>query len=209
MEDQEIESRLQAIEARLKRHEEMKMSRMEQQQVSIRSHTDYIRSRLHSVKEQNNTMSEFFERQKDYYLKLEKSQKNKAKEDKDRLQYLHEINDKRTESVIINQKDIRNKQIEQFQYYDSRLKERAEKVQEVRAVIKEDIDTRKELYLLRKADQEENYMRSQNIHNIYKQKLVEKIIEKRERADKIKEQQLRISELCRTVRHSPLPVALT
>jgi hypothetical protein len=31
-------------------------------------------------------------------------------------------------------------------------------------------------------------MRSLNIHNIYKQKLLEKIIEKRERAEKIKEQ---------------------
>lgn len=58
----------------------------------------------------------------------------------------------------------------------------------MRSVLREDIDTRKELYMLRKADQEENYLRGQNIHNIYKQKLVEKLVEKRERADKIKEQ---------------------
>jgi len=45
-------------------------------------------------------------------------------------------------------------------------------------------------------------MRGQNIHNIYKQKLVERLIEKRERADKIKEQQVRISELCRIVKHA-------
>ena len=69
-------------------------------------------------------------------------------------------------------------------------------------MLKEDIETRKELSLLRKADQEENFMRGQNIHNIYKQKLVEKLIEKRERAEKIKEQQIRISELCRTVKHA-------
>ena len=73
----------------------------------------------------------------------------------------------------------------------------------MRAVIQEDNETKKELNMLRKADQEENYMRSMNIHNIYKQKLVEKIIEKRERADKIKEQQMRIAELCRTVRGPP------
>ena len=76
-------------------------------------------------------------------------------------------------------------------------------MEQVKNVLKEDIETRKELSLLRKADQEENYMRGQNIHNIYKQKLVEKIIEKRERAEKIKEQQIRISELCRTVNHNP------
>lgn len=54
-------------------------------------------------------------------------------------------------------------------------------------MIKEDNETKKELNMLRKADQEENYMRGMNIHNIYKQKLLEKIIEKRERAEKIKE----------------------
>jgi hypothetical protein len=74
-----------------------------------------------------------------------------------------------------------------FKYYDSRLKERHEKVNEVRNVLKEDNEMKKELSMLRKADQEENYLRGQNIHNIYKQKLVEKIIEKKERADKIKE----------------------
>jgi hypothetical protein len=74
-----------------------------------------------------------------------------------------------------------------FKYYDSRLKERHDKVIEVRNVLKEDNEMKKELTMLRKADQEENYLRGQNIHNIYKQKLVEKLIEKKERADKIKE----------------------
>jgi hypothetical protein len=43
-------------------------------------------------------------------------------------------------------------------------------------------------------------MRSKNIHNIYKEKLMEKITEKKDRAEKIKEQQMRISEMCRTVK---------
>jgi hypothetical protein len=98
-------------------------------------------------------------------------------------------------------------------YYDTRLKERNDKVEHLKQALKEDVETRKELSLLRKADQEENYMRGMNIHNIYKQKLVEKLIEKRDRADKIKEQQQRISDLCRTVRHTSLartsPVAVT
>jgi hypothetical protein len=66
-----------------------------------------------------------------------------------------------------------------FKYYDSRLKERHDKVIEVRNVLKEDNEMKKELTMLRKADQEENYLRGQNIHNIYKQKLVEKLIEKK------------------------------
>ncbi len=74
---------------------------------------------------------------------------------------------------------------------------------EVKSLLREDNETKKELNQLRKADQEENYARGMNIHNIYKQKLLEKIVEKRERADKIKEQQMRIAELCRTVRGPP------
>ena len=115
------------------------------------------------------------------------------------LKGLHE---KRTDGVTINLKDIKNRQKEQFKYYDTRLRERIDKVDQVKAVLREDMETRKELSLLRKADQEENLMRGQNIHNIYKQRLVEKIIEKKERADKIKEQQMRISDLCRTVRQT-------
>lgn len=53
---------------------------------------------------------------------------------------------------------------------------------------------------MRKKDQEENFMRGQNFHNLYKQKLIEKIVEKKERADKVKEQQRRIAEMCNTTR---------
>ncbi len=148
-------------------------------------------------------MGEFFSRQKEYYDKIQKSVVKKEKLDKELLEQLKEHNDKRTEGVLINLKDIKQRQKEQFSYYDKRLKERISKVEQVKTVLKEDIETKKELSLLRKADQEENFMRGQNIHNIYKQKLVEKLIEKRERADKIKEQQIRISELCRTVKHHP------
>lgn len=38
-------------------------------------------------------------------------------------------------------------------------------------------------------------MRSMNFHNMYKQKLQEKISEKKERADRIKEQQRRIADM--------------
>lgn len=158
-------------------------------------------------------MGEFFTRQKEYYEKIEKSTKKKEKDDKARLEALKEVNDKRADGVHINLKDLRYKQQEMVSYYDTRLKERNDKVEHLKQALKEDVETRKELTLLRKADQEENYMRGMNIHNIYKQKLVEKLIEKRDRADKIKEQQQRISDLCRTVRHTSLartsPVAVT
>ena len=74
---------------------------------------------------------------------------------------------------------------------------------DVKSVLRDDVETKRELSLLRKQDQEENYMRSQNIHNLYKQKLMEKINEKKERAEKIKVQQSRIADMCRTVRVDP------
>lgn len=132
-------------------------------------------------------MGEFFKGQKEYYEKIEKSIKKKEKDDKARLEALKELNDKRADGVNINLKDLRYKQQEMVSYYDSRLKERNDKIEHLKQTLKEDVETRKELSLLRKADQEENYMRGMNIHNIYKQKLVEKLIEKRDRADKIKE----------------------
>lgn len=51
-------------------------------------------------------------------------------------------------------------------------------VSEVKDAIREDVEKKKELSLLRKLDQEENYHRSLNFHNMYKAKLQEKIAEK-------------------------------
>ena len=129
--------------------------------------------------------------------------KVKQKADEAKIEMLKDYNHKRDDAVDMNLKDLKHKLKQQVKYYDTRLRERDHKVAEVRNVLKEDIDTKKELNMLRKADQEENYLRGMNIHNIYKQKLVEKIIEKRERAEKIKEQQMRIADLCRVVRVPP------
>ncbi len=104
-----------------------------------------------------------------------------------KLDVLKESHEKRLGQIDNNLKDLQHRFKDQLKYYDKRIKERHNKVEELRAVIREDNETKKELNMLRKADQEENYMRSMNIQNIYKQKLLEKIIEKRERADKIKE----------------------
>lgn len=119
------------------------------------------------------------------------------------MELLLASHDKRQGHVETNLKDLHHRFKDQLAYYNKRLKERNERVTEVKSLLKEDVDTKRELNSLRKADQEENYARGMNIHAIYKQKLLEKIVEKRERADKIKEQQMRIAELCRTVRGPP------
>ena len=161
------------------------MEKIEQHKQSLRSHTERVIARAHEVKELSNTGG--FEKQRKYLNKIQKSIKNKEKEDKVKLEVLKESHEKRLGQIDTNLKDLKHRLKDQLRYYDKRLKERYEKVDELRAVIREDNETKKELNMLRKADQEENYHRSLNIHNIYKQKLLEKIIEKRERAEKIKE----------------------
>ena len=78
MEDLEIEDRLRQIEERIKVHEHMKNSRIEQQIYSIRSHTDQVLTKAHRVKDQHNTTEEFFTRQKQYYDKIGKSVQKKT-----------------------------------------------------------------------------------------------------------------------------------
>jgi hypothetical protein len=42
--------------------------------------------------------------------------------------------------------------------------------------------------MLKKKDQLENFERGKNFHHLYKQKLVERILEKKERGDRVKHQ---------------------
>lgn len=51
----------------------------------------------------------------------------------------------------------------------------------------EDVEQKKEINFLKKKDQMENYERGKNFHQLYKQKLVERILEKQERADRVRE----------------------
>lgn len=59
-------------------------------------------------------------------------------------------------------------------------------IREINDRNRENLDKRKEIMHLRKLDQEENFTRSKNFHELYKSKLVEKIMEKAERAEVIK-----------------------
>ena len=52
------------------------------------------------------------------------------------------------------------------------------------ALKNEELEQRKEISMLRRLDHQENYSRSKNFHNLYKQKLAEKILEKASRVQK-------------------------
>ena len=78
--------------------------------------------------------------------------------------------------------------------------QRGKLITEIKEALKEDIDQKKEISLLKKKDQMENYERGKNFHNLYKQKLVERLLEKKERAERVKDQQRRIASMCATQR---------
>lgn len=64
------------------------------------------------------------------------------------------------------------------------IKRRNDMVDASLALKNEENEQRKEITMLRKLDQEENFMRSKNFHNLYKQKLAERILEKSVRVNK-------------------------
>lgn len=78
-------------------------------------------------------------------------------------------------------------------YLRNKDKQKGKLITEIKEALKEDIDQKKEISLLKKKDQMENYERGKNFHQLYKQKLVERILEKKERAERVKEQQQRIA----------------
>ena len=105
---------------------------------------------------------------------------------------------------MANFRQIKLEQKDKYNYLNEKNEQRAKLIFEIKEAIKEDIDLKKEISNLKKKDQLENLERGKNFHELYKQKLVERIIEKKERADRVKEQQKRIADMCGTqrVKHS-------
>ena len=93
MEEQEIQEKLMSIEERIRWHDEDRTERIDQHKQSLRSHTDRVIARGQEVKEMSNTGG--FEKQRKYLTKIEKSIKNKEKEDKTKFDILKESPEKR------------------------------------------------------------------------------------------------------------------
>lgn len=99
----------------------------------------------------------------------------------------------RLKSLKLDQKDRFSHLVENQARMDDLIKG-------LKDALKEEVDQKKEISLLKKKDQIENYERGKNFHNLYKQKLVERLLEKKERAERVKDQQRRIASMCATQR---------
>ena len=64
------------------------------------------------------------------------------------MEVLVESHEKRLGQIDTNLKDLQHRLKDQLKYYDKRLKERYQKVSELRAVIQEDNETKKELNMI-------------------------------------------------------------
>jgi hypothetical protein len=110
---------------------------------------------------------------------------------------------KRAEKHAMAQDRLKNLKLdhkERFNHLMERQEQMGNLMKEVREAYREEVDQKKEISLLKKKDQIENYERGKNFHNLYKQKLVERLLEKKERADRVKDQQRRIASMCATQR---------
>ena len=86
---------------------------------------------------------------------------------------------------LVRVKDEQNQKARQAAYTIKKDIERRNNMVEAALALKnEEHEQRKEITMLRKFDQEENFMRSKNFHNLYKQKLAERILEKASRVNK-------------------------
>ena len=70
---------------------------------------------------------------------------------------------------------------------EERGKARQDAVVAVKEAWRKDIDTSKEIKQLKKLDQVENYERGRAMHKLYKQVLIEKVIQKNAKAAKLKQ----------------------
>ena len=103
---------------------------------------------------------------------------------------MDEIKAKRDEkraAAEVNVNHKRQELKEKFKYLKDKDKQKGKLITEIKEAMKEDTDQKKEISLLKKKDQMENYERGKNFHQLYKQKLVERILEKKERAERVKE----------------------
>ena len=117
---------------------------------------------------------------------------------KRKVEDLQAKREEKAEKAQTRVKDIRAEAREKYSYLSEKNVQRGKLVTEVKLALQEDVDQKKEISLLKKKDQIENYERGRNFHQLYKQKLVERILEKKERAERVVDQKKKIANMIGT-----------
>ena len=121
------------------------------------------------------------------FVRVKRSEKLKEKHLEDRKEIVEK---RRVDHAVKAAEKLKNIQADkQDMYKQLRAKDnlRGKLIDEIKSALREDTDQKKEISILKKKDQIENYERGKNFHQLYKQKLVERILEKKERAERVKD----------------------
>ncbi|CDW78402.1 UNKNOWN [Stylonychia lemnae] len=189
-----IKLKLEIFEQKLKTHEDKKIQEVEK-----------VKERMSSINKKVEeskflwTKEEYEQQQmhlaKKTYSRIIKSEKMKQDQINSSLYQIKTKNERRIENANLKQQEIMRKEIDKIRYLENRVKQRNDLIDEFYEAFKEDMDQKKELSFLRKIDQMENLQRTKNFYNMYRTKLIEKIQDKMNRAELVKENKERIREM--------------
>ena len=134
------------------------------------------------------------------FKRIQKSEKLKKDTLKARVDEIRSNREQKMTQALTNHRNLKMQAKDKYNYLQDKDQQRSQLIQEIKEALQEDVEQKKEISLLKKKDQLENLERGKNFHQLYKQKLVERILEKKERAERVKNQQKRIADMCGTQR---------
>ena len=121
------------------------------------------------------------------FKRIEKSGKVVARKQKERVEDMRERLNEKLQSAKEKYQAARVEAREKTSHLLDKDKKREELIREVKDAFQEEVNQKKEISLLKKRDQQENYERGKNFQYLYKKKLVERLLEKKERGDRVKQ----------------------
>ena len=186
------------VEKKIKMGADLNVKNLEEIRKIARDHNNHVKE----AKDNYSSVEYHFDLAAAYkgFKRLEKSEKTRGKRLEERSKLLQENRELKHEQAKDRLKILRSDHKEHFDHLMARQHQMNSLIKEVKEAFKEEVDQKKEISLLKKKDQIENYERGKNFHNLYKQKLVERLLEKKERAERVKDQQRRIASMCATQR---------
>ena len=121
------------------------------------------------------------------FERVKGSVKLKEKHLEDRKEIVEKRRVDHAEKAAERLKNIQAEKQDMYKQLRAKDNLRGKLIDEIKSALREDTDQKKEISILKKKDQIENYERGKNFHQLYKQKLVERILEKKERAERVKD----------------------
>jgi len=90
--------------------------------------------------------------------------KIKREREKEMIQRIKEKRDQRFEIAKVNAQSLKQDANEKYRYLQQKDNQRSKLIHEIKEALQEDVDQKKEISLLKKKDQVENYERGKNFH---------------------------------------------